>query len=612
MKIRIKILSINILQGLFLLLLLLVLFRFSAYSMNVGKEQNELANMYESLLVEQVLIERLVTRNLNENFKAFTERRNKTDEIIAKVAEFRYLPQFSDSIQESLDSLNLIELIRDSNYAAIEKTAKVILKEDIFNEKKDLALLDLYKRTLESDDSENNTYLQFNIQNMINQIHKSSGALDDYIQSVQKKVHSIENEISIRNSRNERNIFIVGIIFVIIFFIISMRQSMNLTKRILGIDVNVDVLKSGDLTVHFKESGKDELSQLSKNMNIFQGEISSSFTQLKEISKESLQIQKHLDSDVRDAENDTMSIENQSSQIVNQMDDLNNSINTSSISMGTLNDSVNSLNNQVIEQRAMVEESTASVTEMIASIDNVSMITGKKTDVINDLVQLTKEGEEKMEANTQAIAKINLSIDMISGIADIINEIADQTNLLAMNAAIEAAHAGDAGKGFSVVSDEIRKLAEAASENSRMISSSLQDVISNISSASGSSHESSKMFSTISSEIILFSESLSEISQTMNELKSGGTQILEAMGSLTEISQTIKESSGHILTTSGSQESLLNQLTEASRKVSQNVTDIQGGIKNINSILGNVLKLSETIGSSAQNIDDSIEQYKTN
>ncbi|MDA3956334.1 methyl-accepting chemotaxis protein [Oceanispirochaeta sp.] len=611
MKIKHKIQFINFMQGLTFILLILIFFRFSSYTMKIEKEQGTLADVYNSLLMEQIQVERLTSRSLDEQYTLFKEGQLKSDEIIADLSNLKYLPQFSDSINKSLESISTIQMIRSNAYTGIDTAVKSLMNEDLIKEKKSLSLIEIYEMTWNEDLDLDVSFIRFNILNLINQIAKSSNILDGFMVGVRDEISSIDSEITKLNTKNQRNIFILGVFIVGLFFIFSIKQSMNLTRRILGIDVNVDRLKGGDLCVHFSESGKDELSTLSQNMNIFQQTISSSLNLLKEISKENMDVQKNLDTDVREAENNTMTMENQTVTIVDQMGDLNQSISQSSVSMGSLNGSVLSLNDQVIEQRSMVEESTASITEMIASIDNVSVITDKKTNVIHELVKLTKSGEGKMAANINAISNITSNIDMISGIADIIDDIASQTNLLAMNAAIEAAHAGDAGKGFSVVSGEIRKLAVAASENSKMITTRLKDIISNISRASVSSEESSTMFNKVTNEIDLFSESLAEISQTMNELKSGGTQILSAMGSLTDVSQIIKENSGQILDTSKNQELLVNHIDEASSSVSRNIVDIQVRINNINRILNNVMNLSEAVGISAVNIDNSIANYKT-
>ena len=112
--------------------------------------------------------------------------------------------------------------------------------------------------------------------------------------------------------------------------------------------------------------------------------------------------------------------------------------------------------------------------------------------------------------NTRDIQKIN-------EVMEIIDAIAGQTDLLAMNAAIEAAHAGEAGKGFAVVSDEIRKLAESTNENSKMIKTTVTAVSARIYQIGGDSAESRKAFETIREEADVSSQTMAEIARAMGE-----------------------------------------------------------------------------------------------
>jgi len=226
-----------------------------------------------------------------------------------------------------------------------------------------------------------------------------------------------------------------------------------------------------------------------------------------------------------------------------QMKNLDGNISKSSNDMVEISSFIKDLNEHIFEQISMVEQSTASVTEMIASINSVSTLTDKNRSAVEVLVKTADDGGKNLQDTTSIIANINSSISEIYGMVSVIQKISSQTNLLAMNAAIEAAHAGENGKGFAVVADEIRKLAEASALNSKEITKNLKDIIARIENASVSGQKTSSSFEKISDNIKSFTEALITISSSTSELNIGGQQILEAMTSLSELSAFIQEKS---------------------------------------------------------------------
>ena len=599
------------LQSLCLLLLIATYSIFLSFMLNLSGEQDILIQMHDSFTREQMLMERLVTRDLQTTYAEFDRQVKINNETMEELHDFKYLPNFSETAKNSLSSIDLLKIIRRRHYTVIEKAVKDLLVEDMIQSINDKTLIKIYEEGVRQGDTAGANYLRFNVMNTIDLITKSGDSIDTYNEMINNEIEVIDNEISKLNNNIQIITIVIGIAAMILFTLASMKQTMKLSKRLQILGQNISSLKDGKLYTSFPEEGEDEISHLGMQMNQFRKTISESISQLKAVSSGNIRVQQELDHQVRDAGEDTGTIEVQSRDITGRMQTLNETVEKSSKSMAGLNSSVQIMNDQVIDQRAMVEESTASVTQMITSIDAVSSITEEKTTVIRDLVEMIKTGEDRMEDNTRSIANITSNVDTISGIADIIKGIADQTNLLAMNAAIEAAHAGDAGKGFSVVSDEIRKLAEAASENSRMITTSINDVIENISRASESSEVSFTAFNRISSEIDLFSRSLTEISGTMYELKSGGTQILSAMESLTQISQVIKDSSGEIIHAGNHQEEMIEELYRASGIVLDNIHSIESRIAGITGSFNEVLSLSGNVGDSAASIERSIEYFQT-
>jgi len=237
---------------------------------------------------------------------------------------------------------------------------------------------------------------------------------------------------------------------------------------------------------------------------------------------------------------------------------------------------------QVEEQNTVVQESTASVNQMSASLDSVASITSIKRDSTGKLLSIAEKGMKEMEETNTAVEKATSDTHALLEINKIVSDIADRTNLLSMNAAIEAAHAGERGKGFAVVADEIRKLAGSTAENSRIIADSLKNVIISMDLSRNYAKNTNSIFETIVSEIRLVSEAFSEISGSTAELSQGGQEIMSSMQVLQDSSIAIKDGSNKITEDQkNAKEQILrvNQFIEEIETISK---DIQGTTDNIN------------------------------
>ena len=206
----------------------------------------------------------------------------------------------------------------------------------------------------------------------------------------------------------------------------------------------------------------------------------------------------------------------------------------------SINGLVEQLNNRINIQSNAVNDSSAVTEEMVNSLKNTSELSRQKREAIKELIENADKGQAAMKETVNSVQNISQSVDGIGDAIKIISVIAANTNLLSMNAAIEAAHAGDAGRGFAVVADEIRRLSESTRQNSRNISQTLSEIIASITTTSKRSNEAGSLITIMAAEINAFAAVMSELIDTFTELSAKSSGITSSLDILKDHSAMVK------------------------------------------------------------------------
>jgi methyl-accepting chemotaxis protein len=226
---------------------------------------------------------------------------------------------------------------------------------------------------------------------------------------------------------------------------------------------------------------------------------------------------------------------------------------------------VNELNNKVSSESAAVDTSSSVTGKMVSSLKSTSELARQKQESIKGLIENVSKGQDSMQETIKSVQDISQSVDGIASAIKIISGIAANTNLLAMNAAIESAHAGDAGRGFAVVADEIRKLSETTRENSRNISETLSNIISGINVTSKRSGDTNSLINGMSKEINGFAVTMSELINTFGELSAGSSEITATLSTLKELTASIKTDYTEVLSTTDKLRDSMENLVQISK-----------------------------------------------
>lgn len=238
-------------------------------------------------------------------------------------------------------------------------------------------------------------------------------------------------------------------------------------------------------------------------------------------------------------------------------------------------------------------ESSASIEEMVTSIKSVSHIIHSKKRAVETLSKTAQGGEKVLKQTSDSFEQVIDKIESIKKMTSIIGAIAGQTNLLAMNAAIEAAHAGEAGKGFAVVADEVRKLAESSSKNAKEIGGVIKELINAIEQSGYNITETSSSFHEISKEISAVSTAMDEIYTSTGELSVGSEEILKGTARMNDYNSRVTTWVSQV---SHDQKIISTNIMEVSQVVDTvvfGVVEIKAGTTDIRNSLEELREMTE-------------------
>jgi methyl-accepting chemotaxis protein len=339
--------------------------------------------------------------------------------------------------------------------------------------------------------------------------------------------------------------FILAIVFfaaVIGLVAIWTKTTSVIFKSVIA---QLDQLSSAekDLTKRIWIGSIDELGTISGLVNDFCSGLAGSVADIKE-AQARLSV---LGGDLRSSADDSAGAVSQISANVGtvreKVKSQGDSVMESSSAVEEIAQNIESLERLIADQAASVSEASASIEEMVGNIGSVTGSIEKMAGQFGDLLSAAERSKSTQAMSLERVEQISARSEALMEANKVISAISSRTNLLAMNAAIEAAHAGEAGRGFSVVADEIRHLAETAAAQSKTIKNELGQVQKAIQEVVASSRASEESFAGVAEKIGETDALVREVHQAMVEQKEGSTQILEALRSMNDITAQVRTGS---------------------------------------------------------------------
>ena len=363
---------------------------------------------------------------------------------------------------------------------------------------------------------------------------------------------------------------------------------------------------NGDLTVRLPVSGNDEITDMSEYFNETITKIGSSIQQVGINSATMEEIGNELASNMTETASAVHEISANIDGVKQQAMTQAASVTETAATLEEIVRTIKQLNTSIETQAASVAQSSSSVEEMVANIASIGQTLGKTDEAIKSLTTATGDGKATLVNSNTVTQKIAEESGSLMEASSVIQHIASQTNLLAMNAAIEAAHAGEAGKGFAVVADEIRKLAEESSTQGKAITATLKTLSGEIETLSSSSKTVEEKFNTIFALAEQVKEMSTRLTESMREQEHGSREVLTAIKSINTVTVEVQAGSEEMLKGGESVAEEMQKLDSITRIITDSMNEMAAGAVEINNAIQEVNEMTQknkqSIGVLAQEV----------
>ena len=407
-----------------------------------------------------------------------------------------------------------------------------------------------------------------------------------------------------------RIMVLIGLAMFVLYFTLAFIAARALKRYFTRLETLLGKIAAGDLTDRIKVKRNDEIGRLMTHLNMATEHSHTMLAALREEADKMTAIGSDLSSNMEETATAVKQISSNAATVKEKALMQAAGVTETAATGEQIQGKLNLLVEGITKQSESITQSSALITSTAENMLRINKILSQNDELIKTVYGQMKAGTDGARAANEFVKKIAERSEALLEASQVIQNIASQTNLLAMNAAIEAAHAGESGKGFAVVADEIRKLAEESNMQGKQIGAVIKESTEIIAQVSEAGIQAEKTFTDVYGLISTISEKEDSIVNLMREQEENGAQVLSAIETINKVTRDVSSASVEMLEGGKQITAEMQKLAEITRETTDSMTEIASGAEQITDAVEEVVSIAEQNKASIEHLAQEVNKFK--